>query len=80
VNKIGFTAFFLTFPVASVVRFFYKILLPIVMKTAGRSIEWIIMRLMKVGAKVAYHAKYRHVHTAATFPLRHHYWSIFGKV
>ena len=36
---------------------FYKILLPIVMKTAGRSIEWIIMRLVKVGAKVALSCK-----------------------
>jgi len=73
-------AFFLTFPLALVVRFFYKILLPIVMKTAGRSIEWIIMRLVKVGAKVAYHARYWHVHIATAFPLRHHYWSIFGKL
>jgi hypothetical protein len=50
------------------------------MKTAGCSIELIIMQLVKVGAKIAYHARYWHVHIATAFPLRHHYWSIFDKL
>jgi hypothetical protein len=43
-----------------------------------RSIEWIILRLVKVGARIAYHARYWHMHIASAFPLRHHYRAVFG--
>jgi hypothetical protein len=35
-----------------------------------RSIEWIIMRLVKAGARIAYHARRWYVHIATAFPLR----------
>jgi hypothetical protein len=34
-----------------------------------RSIEWLIKRLIKVGAKVAYHGRRWQVHVASAFPL-----------
>jgi len=34
-----------------------------------RSIEWIIMRLVKAGARIVYHARYWYVHVASAFPL-----------
>jgi hypothetical protein len=43
-----------------------------------RSIEWLIKRLIKVGAKVAYHARRWHVHVASGFPLAPHYRAVFG--
>lgn len=43
---------------------------------ARRSIEWIIMRLIKAGARIVYHARYWHVHIASAFPLRHHYRAV----
>jgi len=42
-----------------------------------RSIEWLILRLIKVGARVYYHAKKWHVHLATAFPLAHHYQEVF---
>ena len=42
-----------------------------------RSIEWLILRLIKVGARVSYHAKKWHVHVATAFPLAHHYQEVF---
>jgi len=43
-----------------------------------RSIEWLIKRLIKVGARVSYHARRWHVHVASAFPLAHHYRAAFG--
>jgi len=37
------------------------------------SAEWIIRRLIKVGARVVYHARRWHVHVASAFPLIRHY-------
>ena len=43
-----------------------------------RSIEWLIKRLIKVGAKVIYHGRRWHVHVASAFPLVRHYQTVFG--
>ena len=43
-----------------------------------RSMEWIIKRLIKVGAKVAYHGRRWQVHIASAFPLSQHYEAVFG--
>ena len=43
-----------------------------------RSIEWLIKRLIKVGAKVVYHGRRWHVHVASAFPLARHYQTVFG--
>ena len=37
------------------------------------SVEWIIRRLVKVGARVVYHARRWHVHVASAFALHRHY-------
>ena len=39
--------------------------------------EWIIKRLIKVGAKVAYHGRRWYVHVASAFPLARHYEAVF---
>ncbi len=43
-----------------------------------RSIEWLIKRLIKVGAKVAYQGRMWQVHAASAFPLAGHYRAVFG--
>ena len=43
-----------------------------------RSVEWLIRRLIKIGARVSYHAKKWHVHVASAFPLAHYYRAVFG--
>lgn len=43
-----------------------------------RSMEWLILRLIKVGTRVSYHARRWHVHVASAFPLRRHYRSVLG--
>ena len=43
-----------------------------------RSMEWLIKRLIKVGARVSYHARRWYVHVASAFPLAHHYRSLLG--
>ena len=43
-----------------------------------RSIEWIIMRMVKVGARNAYHARYWYVHVASAFALAYHYRAVLG--
>jgi hypothetical protein len=43
-----------------------------------RSIEWLIKRLIKVGARVTYHARRWYVHVASAFPLSHHYQAVLG--
>ena len=42
-----------------------------------RSIEWLIRRLIKGGARVSYHARLWHVHISSAFPLAHHYREVF---
>lgn len=43
-----------------------------------RSMEWLIKRLIKVGAKVAYHGRKWQVHVASAFPLAGYYRAVFG--
>jgi hypothetical protein len=43
-----------------------------------RSMEWLIRRLIKVGAKVSYHARQWLVHITSAFPLAQHYRAVFG--
>jgi hypothetical protein len=43
-----------------------------------RSIGWLIKRLIKVGARVAYHARRWYVHVASAFPLAHHYRAVLA--
>ncbi len=43
-----------------------------------RSIEWLIKRLIKVGARVSYHARRWYIHVASAFPLAHHYRAALG--
>jgi len=42
-----------------------------------RSIVWLILRLIKVGARVSNHAKKWHVHVSTPFPLAHPYQDVF---
>ena len=41
-----------------------------------RSMDWVIKRLIKVGARVSYHARRWYVHVASAFPLSHHYRTV----
>lgn len=43
-----------------------------------RSVEWLIKRLIKVGAKVAYHGRRWQVHVASAFPLASYHEAVFG--
>jgi len=43
-----------------------------------RSMEWLIKRLIKVGARVSYHARRWYVHVASAFPLAHHYRTLLA--
>ena len=43
-----------------------------------RSVEWLIRRLIKIGARVSYHARKWHVHVASAFPLAHYYRAVLG--
>ena len=43
-----------------------------------RSIEWIIMRLMKPGARVACHGRRWYVHVATAFPFSDEYRAVLG--
>jgi len=55
------------------VRQFY-----LVAEEVKRSMEWLIKRLIKVGAKVAYHGRMWQVHVASAFPLARYYRAVFG--
>ena len=44
-----------------------------------RSMEWLIKRLIKVGAKVAYHGRRWYVHVASVLFLNHCSHAVFGK-
>ena len=67
--KMGFLAYNLL----HLIRRFY-----LRFEKTRRSIEVIIMRLVKVGARIIYHARYWHVHIASAFALRHHYRAVLG--
>ena len=43
-----------------------------------RSMDWLIMRLIKVGARISYHARRWYVHVASAFPLAHHYRAVLA--
>ncbi len=43
-----------------------------------RSIEWPIRRLIKVGAKIAYHGRRWNGHITSVIPLAHHYRAVLG--
>ena len=42
-----------------------------------RSIEWLILRLIKVGARVSCHARHSYVNVSKAFPLAAHYREVF---
>ncbi|MGA8572741.1 MAG: hypothetical protein ACLP7A_05540 [Desulfobaccales bacterium] len=41
--------------------------------------DWLIKRLIKVGARVSYHARRWYVHVASAFPLAHHYHAVLAR-
>ncbi|MGO8668455.1 MAG: transposase [Desulfobaccales bacterium] len=43
-----------------------------------RSLEWLIKRLINVGARVSYHARRWYVHVASALPLAHHYRAVLA--
>jgi hypothetical protein len=43
-----------------------------------RSMDWLFKRLIKVGARVSYHARRWCVHVASAFPLAHHYRAVLA--
>ncbi|MBU4447379.1 MAG: transposase [Proteobacteria bacterium] len=43
-----------------------------------RSMDWLIKRLIKVGARVSYHARRWYVPVASAFPLSHHYRAVLA--
>ncbi|MBU4232657.1 MAG: IS1380 family transposase [Proteobacteria bacterium] len=43
-----------------------------------RSIDWLIKRLIKVGARISYHVRRWYVHVASAFPLAHHYRAVLA--
>jgi Transposase DDE domain group 1 len=43
-----------------------------------RSMDWLMKRLIKVGARVSYHARRWYVHVASAFPLAHHYRAVLA--
>ena len=43
-----------------------------------RSMDWLIKRLIKVGARISYHARRWYVHIASAFPLAHHYRAVLA--
>ena len=45
-----------------------------------RSMEWLIKRLIKVGAGVSYHARRWYAHGAPAFSLAHHYRAVWPGV
>jgi hypothetical protein len=40
--------------------------------------EWLIKRLIKVGAKVACHGRMWYTHVASAFPVARHYQTVLG--
>jgi len=72
-NEARFKMGFLAYNLLRLIRRFY-----LWGEDANRSIEWIIMRLIKAGARIAYHARRWYVHVATAFPLRHHYRAVLA--
>ena len=60
--KMGFLAYNLL----HLIRRFY-----LLGEDTRRSIEWVVTRLVKAGVRIVYHARYRYVHVASAFPLKH---------
>jgi|GEM_PF-2208970 hypothetical protein len=44
-----------------------------------QGLDWLIKRLVKVGARVFYHARRWYVHIASAFPLAHHYRAVLAR-
>ncbi len=42
------------------------------------SMDWLIKRLIKVGARNSYHARRCYVQVASAFPLSHHYRAVLA--
>jgi len=42
------------------------------------SMDWLIKRLIKVGARVSYHDRRWYVYVASAFPLAHHYRAVLA--
>lgn len=72
-NEARFKMGFLAYNLLHLIRRFY-----LWGNDKRRSIEWVIMRLIKAGARIVYHARYWQVHIASAFSLRHHYRAILG--
>jgi hypothetical protein len=72
-NEVRLKMGFLAYNLLHLIRRFY-----VHNEKARRSFDWIIMRLVKVGARISYHARYWHVHIASAFALRHHYRAMLG--
>jgi hypothetical protein len=45
---------------------------------ARQSLDWLIKRLIKVGARISYHARRWYVLLASAFPLAHHYRAVLA--
>jgi len=43
-----------------------------------RTMNWLIKRLIKVGARVSYYARRWYVHVPSAFPLSHHYRAVLA--
>jgi hypothetical protein len=66
---IGLRVFFIN--LLHMVRQFY-----LIGEEVKRSMEWLIKRLIKVGARVAYHGRRWYVHVASAFPLARPYLAV----
>jgi hypothetical protein len=63
----------LAYNLLHVIRTFY-----LLGEEVRRSMEWLIRRLIKVGAKVVYYSRRWHVHDTSAFPLPCYYRAVFG--
>ena len=50
----------------------------LVAEEVKRSMEWLIKRLIKVGARVSYQGRRWQVHVASALPMARHYRAVFG--
>jgi hypothetical protein len=64
---------FLAYNLLHLIRRFY-----VRNEKARRSIECIIMRMVKVEARIVYHVRYWYVHIDSAFVLRHQYQAVLG--
>lgn len=72
-NEARFKMGFIAYNLLHLIRRFY-----LWGEETCRSIEWIIMRLIKAGARIACYARYCQVHIASAFQLRYHYRAVLG--